>query len=532
MTSRILLCVLLTSLLATPDAGAAGKLTKTVRDVQSLPETERSVAQAKTASKAEPRLTVDQFIGRQQARIQNISDRQIRYLQRLIQMAAPDDPQVPDYVFRLGDLLSEKHRFLNALVRGHDEPIFRAEQARDTARAAEERRQQEREQLQADDVLRKAVQHFVAVARYPRYPRMDEVLYRLGYLLDLAGRPDRAREVYHRLLKEHPQSRFVPDAFLSFADDFFAKGDMAQAFAFYSKVTRFPQSSVYGFALYKKAWSQANLGDHKAALGTFVELLAQCQAGKIGQAQRGPLEKETRRDLVRVYARTPNSDPDRAWEFFRRVGGPEASRMLQSLAEIYWEEGMASSSSRVYRKVMTLEPQSPSLCAWQDKVLRNTLSAGSEPDQIQEIQRLGTTYRYLQQLGSIKPDVIAECRARYHDASRELAFVLHKQAQRVKQLPTYQLAAAAYREFLGGFESEPASTEVAFYYAECLWQIATLSQSNQVLWREAAEQYTRVIHLDPRSPFVKEAAYAAVLAWQNVVYENDDDLRASHRRGS
>jgi len=50
---------------------------------------------------------------------------------------------------------------------------------------------------------------------------------------------------------------------------------------------------------------------------------------------------------------------------------------------------------------------------------------------------------------------------------------------------------------------------------------------SQTFWREAAEQYTRVIELNPQGPYVKEAAYAAALAWQNVVYEDDDDLRAS-----
>ena len=56
------------------------------------------------------------------------------------------------------------------------------------------------------------------------------------------------------------------------------------------------------------------------------------------------------------------------------------------------------------------------------------------------------------------------------------------------------------------------SPEVAFYYAECLWQTATLTGANASLWRETAEQYTRVVHLDPKGPYVKEAAYAAVLA--------------------
>ena len=78
----------------------------------------------------------------------------------------------------------------------------------------------------------------------------------------------------------------MPDAYLSFADDFFAKGDMAQALAFYTKVTQFPRSSVFGFALYKKAWSQANLDDTKAALGTLVDLIGSRLRCRPGQAER------------------------------------------------------------------------------------------------------------------------------------------------------------------------------------------------------------------------------------------------------
>jgi hypothetical protein len=38
------------------------------------------------------------------------------------------------------------------------------------------------------------------------------------------------------LLKECPPSRYVPEALLAFADDFFAKGDMSRALDFYTKV--------------------------------------------------------------------------------------------------------------------------------------------------------------------------------------------------------------------------------------------------------------------------------------------------------
>ena len=528
MTVRTFAFVPLGVVLAWPGLAMAQKLTKKTVDVQDVPVPVRSPPQPQPSTPSAPRLTLDVFVGIKQARIQKIIDQQIAQLRSLIQLTNSDDPQMPDYLFRLGELFAEKYRYHESRARSLDEKIFRAEHD-DASPAGPQRRDQKEQEQRAGQTLQKAIEQFMAAANYPSYARMDEVLFRMGYWLERSGHADKARPIFHRLLKEYPQSRYVPEALLSFADDFFAKGDMSRALDFYIKITQFPQSSVFGFALYKKAWSQANLGEYKAALTTFVDLIEQCQAGKIHQAQRVPLEKEARRDLVKTYARTPGADPDRAWEFFRHLGrngsGNEAPGMLQALAELYWDEGMAAASSRVYRKVMTLEPQSPLLCAWQGKVLRNTLSAGTEPAQVQELRRLGTSYRHLQQLGHGKAVVIAECRDNYHDAARELAFVLHKQAQRLKQLPTFELAVDAYREFLSAFGDEPASTEAAFYYAECLWQTAALTGDSPTLWRETAEQYTRVIHRDPQGPHVKEAAYAAVLAWQNALYDTNEDLQ-------
>ena len=41
-------------------------------------------------------------------------------------------------------------------------------------------------------------------------------------------------------------------------------------------------------------------------------------------------------------------------------------------------------------------------------------------------------------------------------------------------------------------------------------------------WKEAAETYTQVVELDPKGKYVKDAAYAAVLAWKNALNINDD----------
>ena len=54
-------------------------------------------------------------------------------------------------------------------------------------------------------------------ARY----EMDEVLFRLAFLLTSVKKEDQAREFFHRLIKDYPNSKYIPDAYLSFAEYYF-----------------------------------------------------------------------------------------------------------------------------------------------------------------------------------------------------------------------------------------------------------------------------------------------------------------------
>ena len=40
-------------------------------------------------------------------------------------------------------------------------------------------------------------------------------------------------------------------------------------------------------------------------------------------------------------------------------------------------------------------------------------------------------------------------------------------------------------------------------------------------WKDAAEQYTEVVEMNPKGKYVKDAAYAAVLAWKNALNVDD-----------
>src|SRR4029078_10596846 len=111
------------------------------------------------------------------------------------------------------------------------------------------------------------------------------------------------------------------------------------------------------------------------------------QEGKVNvnAAKKKALEKEAKKDIVKAYAHV--GGPDKAWEFFQRTGGDFAPKMMEALAELYWEQGKFGDSTRVYKKVISMNMESPRICEWQNKIVRNTLSAGSHRHAAQSTRR-------------------------------------------------------------------------------------------------------------------------------------------------
>ncbi len=89
---------------------------------------------------------------------------------------------------------------------------------------------------------------------------------------------DEARKVYDKLLKNYPNSKYVPEAHLAFADYFFEGRKYANAESSrYQMVLKFPKSSAYWYAKYKMGWIHLNLQRFQ---------LAQGLRGRPGDAER------------------------------------------------------------------------------------------------------------------------------------------------------------------------------------------------------------------------------------------------------
>ncbi|HXT94990.1 MAG TPA: tetratricopeptide repeat protein, partial [Polyangia bacterium] len=326
-----------------------GRFTKQEVDVQAK-QTNLTKPEAPPPQKKEsgPVLTVDQFVAQHREGIIKLVNLQIDKMRRLIQVTADDDPQKPDFLFRLGELYSEKQQYFFNKVHALDQKIYESPpNQRGTMLSEQKKYQSEQEKW-----LLEAVKAYIGATNFRKYERMDEVLFRLAYLLTSVKKEDKAREYFHRLIKDYPNSKYIPDAYLSFAEFYFDKGEMDNALKFYEKVEQFPNSSVYPYAVYKKGWCYVNQGDYKTALETFVSVVKMSSDPKIkiSKAQKEALMKEAKKDIVKAYAHV--GGPEKAWEFFQRTGGDYAPKMMESLAELYWEQGQFGDSSRVYKKVI------------------------------------------------------------------------------------------------------------------------------------------------------------------------------------
>ena len=214
-----------------------------------------------------PSLQIDMStqLGRERtrARAEGLLEKEISILQRLVRNSANDDPRRPEVLLRLAETQFEMQIAKNAKVRSFDDPIYEAcTRDKDKARCKQARDGQKAAEGELDAIREDSIRTYATLVRdHPNFKRMDEVLFSLAFALQELDQFDKARSVYRRLIKDYPNSRFVPNAYLSFAEYYFNdEVDMDAAAKFYRKVLEFPpkRNSVYGYALYKIAWVEYN----------------------------------------------------------------------------------------------------------------------------------------------------------------------------------------------------------------------------------------------------------------------------------
>jgi tetratricopeptide (TPR) repeat protein len=484
------------------------KLSDRVKPIQTKPQNK---------SEFKPELTADAVLSIE-GLVSNIRNEQEAILAKLID-STPDSEveEKSDYYFRLGELYAKQQR------------LFRLKSAEAAIRVDKAKTPGEKSKLQAEakkaedtakTYLLKAVKTYKGLTdndAFRNYPKMDMALFYYGYTLQGGKYMKEARAVYDKLLKNYPNSKYVPEAHLAFADYYFEQGQLADAEARYKQVLKFPKSGAYWYAMYKMGWIHLNLSRFQDALETFFQVAQATKNDKKNEI----LNRAAKKDFVRAYSEIGKAD--KAYDAFKRVDQQYAFTMMKLLADFYMEQGKSDKGIYTYRELMKIASKDKEVCLWQYNVAHLTLSlpGASNADKVKEIENLNKLWGALKGTKTLPAAEAQECHDNAAAMSGELARAYHSESAKTKNPETLAYAEKLYKVYLDVFPDAPDYAQTQYYYAELLWSRAESEKNPRLqteLWENAAVAFTDVVKtgkLDGK--LTKEAAYAAVLGWKNAL---------------
>ncbi len=447
-------------------------------------------------------------------------DEAIETLKELIAVASDDDPDKPDYYMRLARLYWDKAATFVAKAEDEklDRAILEAMDAGDEQRLAALKAQREAYRRQQRQWEHEAIEVLKLVAsRFANSPKIDEVLFRLGVLLVRVGQEEEGYRSFVKLIQRRPDSPYVADALVNIGEYYFNRNDFSTALSFYDKVVEsYPQSTVYGFALYKGGWCHYNLGRYDVALDRFLRVLRYSEnLAKNGAAVgRVSLANEAIRDIVRTYAIIGR--PDRAVAFFRKVAPDQLDDLIEQLADRYVDQADYAGGVMLYRWLIDQHPESYRRVEFQRKIVDALYRKGDRSGALRETHRMVELYRNV--APTAPKDWLAEESKNVELELRVIATSWHKMGRKPFNRRILGAAAELYQAWLDLFPNDPHAADIQYNVA-ALWE--DLEQ-----WDKAARAFDAVVASNPKGKGAAEAAYHAIYAWYQLVNLNEGKIKS------
>ncbi len=434
-------------------------------------------------------------------------DEQIEQLKKIIPKISGNDKA--ELLFQLAELWWDKSKFVaHKGIQKYDEAYGKWRQKADKGENAGPEPKFESFLRESELYRQEALRKYEEILKdYPTYERKDEVLFAFAYNKYEMGQKEEAVKKYNELIKQFPNSRFVPDAYVQMGEHFFSTNQLEKARAAYQKALSTNNIKIKYFALYKLAWCDYNAGAYEDAIKKFKEVIANA---KIEKGNTG-LRSEALADIVISLAQL--DAVDEAIEYFKKNASKEQSRrLITRLADQYQTAGKHDNAIRVYRQVISDEPNDPNCPELQNNIITSYEALRKRDNVAKEMRRLVELYRPNSdwaKANASNKNAISTAYEITEGAMRTMVTEYHQEAQRTKAVETYRLARDIYKEYLDNFADSEFAYNLRFYYAEILWSLNEFDP--------AAVQYAAVVDKDQKGQYSKMAAYNAVLCYEKLV---------------
>jgi len=443
--------------------------------------------------------------------IRDLRGEAVGLLTMFVQESPREAPEMPEAMMRLGELKWEAERdgFVDRFRAWESRPVDQRGPA------------PEPNYVPSRDLFGRVLKD------YPWYKDYDLSLYVDGFLASEQGKQDEALGRFDRILKEHPRSRFVPDAHMFRAESLFnGKYDYQAALVEYEEVLKFKQSDLYGLALFKSAWCLWRLGHTDDAARRFVSVFEVTdtqgkQATSAQKKQLDELQSEALKYLVEVFTEDEKNTASDVYGFLTKIGGERfAGKVVKALAEQFYDQGHFERGIEAYELLLKLEPTNRDAGIW-------ALQIAAGYATIEDYSRLRASYeRILTQYTPGGPWArtqadqanVQATNTKIEAQLREHAVNLHGKAQKDKtSRAEFEGAAGLYAVYLTKYANAPRAYQIDFYLAEIeFYHLDRLSDAATHYMQAARTIPAGEADKDPLKTMRHDAIYNAIAALERV----------------
>ncbi|HHM04420.1 MAG TPA: tetratricopeptide repeat protein [Gammaproteobacteria bacterium] len=344
----------------------------------------------------------------------------------------------------------------------------------------------------------------------PDSPGNDRVLYQLAKAHDRGGELEKSLAALTRLTRDYPDSGYHDEAQFRRGELLFTFNLPKQAAEAYGAVVvRGPESAYYEKSLYKHGWALYKANHLEAALQSFMVMLD----AKLGEGQEALDEgdRELVSDVLRVSSLSlaQLGGVSVLERLFEKLGPrPYEHRLYTDLAALYLKQERIEDAAETYRAFVERHPNHPQAPAVAARVIATYHEGG-----VFTARELDAKKLYVQHYAPTSPYWAANPAADSAPVFEQVKVYLdelgryaHARAQRDGTAQDFADGEHWYRLFLDAFPDAPEAAAKRFLLAELLFEAGKFD--------EAAGEYLKVAYDYPAHEHSKEAAYAALLAFQ------------------
>ena len=339
---------------------------------------------------------------------------------------------------------------------------------------------------------------------YPKHPRIDEVIYFIGFVEMEGKKSEKGIRYLERVIKEFPESAKYEDAAVYLADYYFDKNKFKLAQDYYQKLVK-RDSSMKDYARYKLAWVELNTGGPSKAVLQMKSLIT--HLGSSADKGKFSLREQALRDLVVFYA--DSGELADAVEFFTKAQGKtKALENLKVLAEAFRSKAQDEAAIQAYTRLIKEFGEVPEAPKWYLGIYECETRLGKSKGGVNKLVKLVQKFNEESDWAKSFPeDKLAEKKEGLEliaSEAEKAAFFHHQAGQRSSDKGHYEAAIKLYSSLLDYFPKIPSRKKIAFFRGEALYA--------QSRWLEAADSYMMAAQMAPKDKLSEEAVYNAILA--------------------